>query len=1301
MSKFLFVIILALIACLSVAFAACGNNDKDDTGNPSTGNTDNSDNSNTDDNKDSNVEDGIKLKSIADVIKDGEKGSEYLVEGVVYGTVSDGYFIADATAAIFVKDTTSVAVGDKVSVQGKLAKGTMATKNDNALSLTEATVTKGASGQTALSPTISSIAELNSLTAGKDKYYRYVTVSGVLTLEGEVYSLVEGDEKLVLDSRSNTAALASWVSKKIDVSVITCGYSRGWEAVFVGGASDIVEHKAEFDDVKANIFTYVESNLATTVYFALDLPAEYPIEPSIKFKWTVEDGNSITVEDNVATIVEPDATEEVTLKLEISLEDKKDSKTYNVTVVGGPKVSLAEATQSAPEAIVRVEGKVLFKGTSSQLSAVRRSVVLIDEQGNLLTVDVSAKTFEALNKGDTIKAIGTYTSEGIAHFTALDSVLLSSDAEFTVDWAEMNAIELKTDEDYHQYAQNAFANSNKIYKIVAPYIVYSGTSLSGSNFIRFGASGDNAKSGYTDANPKEEIPETYKWIYSIARDVLETTVPGLEAELDPAFNAAGAKQYLAYTFYACPMYNGETTWQFIIPDESAVKVDLSIIIKEEIKEAFGETIFNAEEAGKITLPASTEHASEITWESCNPELISNDGEYQAVLLDEKVTLVATFYVDEVEYTYEIEVTLMAGEPEYITVTDALALEDGVIPFIKGVIIGFGPNAGTGIPGGAQMGVYISDGHSLMFIPDGQFERSTDAANFDKVYLLADGHRLAVGDELLFVQATKEGTTLTLGPRVTLGEEEVTLEWNLTIDVTEIKSFADMTVFFSDTANLGKVIKFVGTVDSPLFLGGSASDEYDKLNLKFYYDDIEGGVSSSNVQIGGRTIGAKARSSEHVLGLTWWQKLNPDMPQYWGTTNTKYGFTGEIYAVWNSTAGTVYYQLALLKEGFTLKALTDEDLAYREIKALVATEVSAGADGTLTLPASTAHASEITWTSSNNEVLNATTGEFKAVSVETKITLTATYTVGETTGLTLDIVVTLIPKAVEELTVTQAIEKGGDIEILKDAVVVGIAPAHAGSGYPVAFYLSDGESVLTVTTFAGALSTSGTKDGVSVKLDGAALAVGSKITLKNVTVTGNTLTCKDATTGEIAEDKEAMGADWLKLKATSVIDSNEDLAAWMKNIKALGKTEYNGAANKYEVVKVVATQETPIYIGTKAKYFITFYYLDAEKVNSKTSNDSGYKIGDSAETLSWFGTHTTAMAWNLGDQWVLDNTPMTKLGNYDDYAQTATPGTNSVAGTYAFTGEFYFIFEYAGSATYPYMYVGVLGCGFNLTRIVAE
>ncbi len=1118
--------------------------------------------------------DNPKAVTLEEVVK-GDNGSEYTTEGIVYATASDGYFISDDTGRVFVKDNAKHAVGDKLGV-----KGVLALDKKNAPTLDGVEVNKISSGETALQPSATTIKNLMSIGATKGSYYQYLTISGILSHSENVYSLTEGNNKIVFDTRSDVTSFSDWVGKKVDVNVINTVYTNTWGCLYVGG---IKEHAVELDTVKADVFASVESKLARETWFSLELPTSYALEPRIEFNWSVvEGGSAISIQNNVATVTEPEQTVSAKLKLVISVDGNSAEQVYNVTVKAANSVALKDAVDTAAGVLVKTEGTVVAMGMSQVQDRI--GLMLSDAEGNLLSADVPALAeMEKYQLGDTVKVAGTYSAENatIARFSAKASVLLSRNENYKVDYSTLSATTLETVEDYQAVISDPFGNSNKLYKIVKPYLIYSGNST--YNFIRFGADKEHAPEGFNVTAAGET--EAKSWYFCFARNALAFSAEGLEEKLNVPLLSNEAKKYEAYTIYAYAMYNGGSTWQFIVPGMDAVEIDYAAIAPEQIKAAFGSTFIMADTAGKLDLPESTADISGITWTASKDGIINcATGEYSAVTETVSLTLTAHFTVNGQDYTVDIQVMFLAEAPEYLTVTEALSQSEGEVNFLKGVVVGFGPNTGTGIPNGAQWGVYISDGINVLYIPEGQFDRSSADTDFDKVYLLDDGHKIALGDELYFISSVRTGARLAIGTSVTLNAENVDLNWQPNAEnVTVLSSFADMQTFFSDESNLDKMVKFVGTPENPLYLGGSSST-YDKLNLKFYFGDIEGGVSSSSVKINDRTIAAKARSSEYSLGLKWWATLNPNMSEAWVGTDTSYGFTGEIYAVWSSKAGSSYYQLALLSQGFTLKALTDDQIAKYEIIAAIPETISAGEAGTLSLPTSTEHASEIVWTTEST-LIDCTTGAYQAVTADTEVTLTATYKVGGN-SFTTTVTVKLLAAQLKEYTVSELLAATELPEIFALNATVYAFGTTSGNNEEQrnGLILSDGVNTLWYSEAIYEINGTALKRGDNVKISTPTLNKnGGKHELSGGTM-------------EFVSENNAVSVDNLNLYAT--VSSDAELAALA-----------SGMASPLSGV-VVKFTGTFSFIGTGTSGATCRYQLHYKEPSSVTgSSNARYAFGD--------------------------------------------------------------------------------------------
>ena len=119
--KHILAILLALGCSAAAAGAmACQTTGDDGGKDQNQGQTDDDQNPDDQDPDDQNPDEPDE-NSIAGIAKNGKKGTQYTVEGVVYGELSDGYFISDGTGGIFVADDEEVSVGDKLSVTATLS----------------------------------------------------------------------------------------------------------------------------------------------------------------------------------------------------------------------------------------------------------------------------------------------------------------------------------------------------------------------------------------------------------------------------------------------------------------------------------------------------------------------------------------------------------------------------------------------------------------------------------------------------------------------------------------------------------------------------------------------------------------------------------------------------------------------------------------------------------------------------------------------------------------------------------------------------------------------------------------------------------------------------------------------------------------------------------------------------------------------------------------------------------------------------------------------------------------------------
>lgn len=859
-----------------------------------------------DENPSGNDNGGTTAPSIAEILSDGKTDTEYTVEGVVFGKKNDGFLISDGENAIFIESNENVAAGDKVSV-----KGTLKLNTEKAPVLGNAQVTVSANGQTVVSPVKGLLTDVTKLAATRKNFYKYVEATGFVRFNAEtsVYTLESGSSRVIIDTNGRDADFEEFVDKKVTLSFVNIGFTTSWKVLYLG---DVQKFEVNLAEVKDAIFEIVEKQLPEEVYVGIELPVNYADEPDVTFAWSVVTADApITIIDNVANVSEVSEDTTVTIKLTLTAPEAQTAeKTFDVLVKKATNVAIADIAAYEGTDVIVFSGTVYAKGYSQTKD--RTALMVSDGANHYTAVDIAKTDFFKYTVGDKVKVAGTKAVVVDVNTVLADSIVVTEAApeDFTIDFESLDYTELRTDDatTYTGLVDNYLANTNKLYKITAPFMVSSGNTS--SNFIRFGHDKEAGK-GY-----EYKVGDDKKKRYFVfSRNTMDDTVSWLQSELDVPNLDNGAVKYEGYTFYAFAMFSSAETWQFVLPGEFAVAVDREYLADKELsdKMAVYETVV-AKEAGSIDLPKTLKYGGEVTWTQDKDVFDLDTGAYAAATEDVLVTLTASYTVNGKEVVKEFKVTVLSKDVEYISVTEALAKEDGVITAVKGTIVSFVSNTGTGITGGAQKGVIISDGKNIMIIGD-EFERNAGETDFDKYYVL-DEHKLEIGDTLYVFNGEKNGVKFSVknATKVELGpKDEIT--WDPVVAKT-ITSQAELTEFTAETNHNNVIVKFVATEENPIYLGGSSST-YDKLNIKLYFtvDTFD----ASGVKVNGKTVATKARASEFVLGTTWWKTLNPNMSNAWVGSDNSYAFKGEFYAICTSDSKT-YFNMAILAPGFNLTAI---------------------------------------------------------------------------------------------------------------------------------------------------------------------------------------------------------------------------------------------------------------------------------------------------------------------------------------------------------------------------------------------
>jgi len=254
----------------------------------------------------------------------GENGQEKSLTGTVYATDTNGYYINDGTASIYVADTTSVAVGDVVYTKGTLA---FAAFNKVVFNATETEVV--ANGATALTPTDTNVLELAKLPAVATNYYQYVTLLGFVNQAGEEVTLTVEDKVVVVDP-SSAALFTNLVGQKVYFTAVVCNFTTAWVVKAVtDNAIEVLP--ADLDLVADEIFAWVQTKLPTDAFENFNVPTKYTLEPSVNFEWAVDGVQGVTITDGVVTIAGQSQDVTIPLVLTLTCDGKTKTQTFNVS----------------------------------------------------------------------------------------------------------------------------------------------------------------------------------------------------------------------------------------------------------------------------------------------------------------------------------------------------------------------------------------------------------------------------------------------------------------------------------------------------------------------------------------------------------------------------------------------------------------------------------------------------------------------------------------------------------------------------------------------------------------------------------------------------------------------------------------------------------------------------------------------------------------------------------------------------------------------------------------------------------
>ncbi|MBO7080216.1 MAG: hypothetical protein J6W64_10565 [Bacilli bacterium] len=1201
--------------------------------------------------------------------------------GVVFGKTNEGLYLSDGSTGAYVKLAESqasklagVKTGDEIKVSGKLSVSA------SQIFIKNASVDTLASGKTAISADTKTIEVIQALAATDRANFGKLFKVTVAVSEDEAGRMVWTDSTgaLLLDD-SAKADFASYIGKKVtaNVTLLKMGDGNdGWIAYAFKASAE--EYIVDIDTVKDEIFASV--HLDEEVWGVLELPTTYKSEPGVAFTWSVKEGEGITIENNVAD-VSLALTEDsnVTLTLTLSSGTKSASQDFTVKVMAIESVSLA--TGKTKDGYVVLNATAAACGISNESTSYHYVILMDDNTKEYAIVCVSSEQRASVKPGNKVQvvakwdALGSY--EGLFAYQDVKALKVTAEGE-ALDYSTLDAVELRTVADY----QNAIENNHQqivLYKIVNPWMVGSGSTT--FSWYQFGPGKDSAANG---------LINTRQFCFLIA-NFAANGMTQWESQYQVPIKTDGANHYAGTVIYAYSVYQlGETKWPFIIPNVGCSIQDVSEAVRNAIEENV-ETEVVAQEAGTFTLPASvtvdeTEYA--ITWESSNSELLNaSTGAYPQLLDPAEVTLTAKYTCNLKEYSFSFKLTMLAAEITPITISEAItaasATETGSLAVAK--LSAYIAAIGTSSENAEEYryGIMITDGKRVVYYQTTDYK----VGEVD----LKSGDELEIRGATINVDA--DGATLQ-GGTVILKSSNNTIDWtNLEVAATVSNDEELATFLAGHNATRGLVVKFTGTMNI-VGTGSTSKNPRYQVNYKQAAASADARYSMNGTN---RSL---------VLSLNAYKLLDPDN-EWWTalgippTTGSKcFTICGSFYAVGGYNGATMQAWTIIKPAEIDING-TIETIVTPKMDALINTEeISAAAAGELTLPEKVTYNAEgelaITWESSDTNAMTAA-GAYNAVTQDTQVTLTAKVTVGNK-QLSKAFTITLKAAEAKKLTVSEvlALEDGAAVEAMV-ATVAGFSTGTSGTAatYPTqAMYLTDGTSVIGLDAFKGDLKVA--SYDVTFGEENTLLAVGDKVELTNLTKTKQSVQATDSTT--VSKTGKEEGNAWFAptVDADHTIDSQDDIAALMLTITA--NSVKCATTHDYVVYKIVGTAENPLYLGRGNGYVVSMFYKgelanDAAITATVVTPGTGYTIGNGK--YCYFCTHVASLGKAINnDEWAIANTVISEKSG--DYVYKATAGATIF--TYGYVGEMYIIQSSTGTSSYPYIMYGVLGAGFNLTKV---
>jgi len=1135
------------------------------------------------------------ITPIADVLETFTNNQDVVVEGVMYGKTSTGFYISDSTLGkIFVTHDTAAEIGDKVKVTGVYGITSNMPRIKN---VSKVVVT--ASDQTLPTPDTMTVEQVFALsgTAKTGSYAKYISL--VVTLEDSATGIVlKSDEAntLIFSSITDQELLSASTGKRVTIPVILHEYNSldlTWRVTFAGEATDVVLTPLSFDVLVTKAMTHINSVVPSNVYGSLVLPTVHPTINYLQYTWTVATNDYVSIDDNQKVAIVTDETDhDVVFTVTISNGEEQATRTVNLTSKAIIQREVSELFSDMPamnDSTVILHGVVVAFTRNQSLTI--RSIILKDMTTfDTISVDFadigdnqllhSSSEYLDLKLGDEIVVCGlfrTITRQTVYSLTSLE--VLSSGNPVVHDTE--NAFVISTKEDYEELGNNYDQYSSKLVKFNDPFMNYSTSSTPvNTNWVRLGYS-------ETTANSKHDGSHVYAIL--IAANDEATGSEKWHKMFEIPFVSGPAMQYGGY-FYAYVMYVSDTYMAFVVPEDSLWVYENDISVEFDL----GAGIPASLEDGIIILPTTHSAVSgNVVWTSSNEELISTTtGKVTGVEVNTVVTLTAVYTYDELERTSTYEVTILGTQA--VSVHDLLTSgEDGDQVKVKGIFVAYQSDGNANV---ARDGIMIMDettGELLLVNAMAQIGGAWGA------YLDSAQNPLEFGHEVQIVGTFYlDSPAIGSGPAQTgrkyleitansvvkrISDEKKVIDWK-TDNAIVVDSDEDLVALSTDVP-YGQLIKFVGTVENPIYLGGSTSSDYTNINIKVFMNNA---TSSTEAKYNDQVFSFKNSVNTANAGETWLADLFGITEAFVGPSaaNPAKPFIGTVYVVINARSST-YFQFSLVNytEASMSRIYTDVEINQTLVENLAATH-EAGPLG-FTLP--TTHpeiTGTISWVSSDSSLINLSTNIVGVVSTDTPVTLTGTYNLYGATKTVEHVVLVMASASSGPKTVSALLSTG--VENMETDVVGYLAAYQSDGNNNVdrdGFFLMDkttGE--LLIVNAVGLVNAEGSY-GLYKDTTGALLEIGQEVIVSGVfhldapaigsgpAQTGKKFLEMSATSTltRVSETKNTL--PWDKTNAI-LIDEDTDLVAF-------AATPVYG-----QLIKIVGTTTNPIQLGGSSNTFAT-------------------------------------------------------------------------------------------------------------------